>query len=220
MPTLRVLVACAWLFIVAALALYAYAGGSPFNDVRTFVTHAPEYGFFLFLCAYAVRPLLLIPDSLMLVVGSATFGPLYGFIGGYIGENVSALIAFSLSRLLGAKWASRSHIEFVRKLERTVTKRGFLTLMLLRLIPIAPFDAINYGAGLTSMRYRTFILGTLLGVIPALTVYVLLGGALTNPKLLIPALIILAFVAIKLAAMRKLLPDIYSLGTHHHSKRH
>ncbi len=114
-----------------------------------------------------------------------------------------------------------SHIEFVRKLEAAVTKRGFVTLMFLRLIPIAPFDPINYGAGLTSMSYRTFIAGTAFGIIPALLVYVFLGSALTDPRLLVPGLLILLFIIFKLLAIRRLAPDIYELGTHHHrfSKR-
>ncbi|MEK7509089.1 MAG: TVP38/TMEM64 family protein [Patescibacteria group bacterium] len=220
MHQIRATAAIAWLIVLIGVGSYVYQGGSLFEDVRDFVTHYPEYSFVAFLIAYAVRPILLIPDSIMLVIGSVTFGPWIGWVGGYIGENVSALIAFSISRFLGDKWASHSHIKFVRKLDKAVTRRGFLTLMYLRLIPIAPFDPINYGAGLTSMSYKTFITGTMLGVIPALTVYVLMGNAITNPKLLIPAAVLLVFISIKMLAIRHIAPDIYSLGFHHHSKKH
>lgn len=217
MYTLRITATLAWFFVLVAAGIYVYTGGSLVEDVKYFVARWPEYSFLLFLCIYAIRPILLIPDSVMLVIGGVTFGPWIGIIGGYIGENVSALIAFSISRFLGNKWASHSHIEFVRKLDAVVQRRGFITLMILRLIPIAPFDPINYGAGLTSMSYRTYILGTALGVIPSLTVYVLIGSAFTNPKLLIIAVVLTIFICIKLIALRSLTPDIYALGWHHHS---
>jgi len=219
MVTLRIAATVGWAVILVCAGFYVYNGGSLFEDIKQFVITWPEYSFLLFLLAYAIRPLILIPDSVMLIIGGATFGPWIGFLGGYMGENISALIAFSVSRFLGNKWASHSRIEFVRKLDKLVTKRGFITLMFLRLIPIAPFDPINYGAGLTSMSYRTFIAGTALGVIPALVVYVLLGSAIANPKLLIVAAVLTLFICIKLFAMRRIAPDIYALGWHHHSRK-
>ena len=219
MRTIRVVATSLWVFILIAFGVYVYNGGALFNDIKNFVTTWPEYSLLLFLLAYTIRPILLIPDSIMVIIAGATFGPWIGLFAAYLGENVSALIAFSVSRFLGDKWASHSRIEFVRKLDRVVTKRGFVTLMFLRLIPIAPFDPINYGAGLTSMSYRTFIAGTALGVIPALVVYVLLGSALTNPKLLIVAAVLTLFICIKLFAMRKIAPDVYALGWHHHSRK-
>lgn len=218
MVALRVLAACGWFFVLVALGIYVWNGGSVIADIRAFIAQAPAYAFLFFLIAYAVRPIILVPDSVMLVIGGAAFGPLLGFLGGYIGENVSALIAFSISRFLGNKYASRSHIAFVRKLDAAVSRRGFRTLMFLRLIPIAPFDPINYGAGLTSMSYRTFIAGTALGVIPALAVYVLLGSAIANPKFILVAVIIMTFISVKLFAIRKIAPDIFAVGTHHHRR--
>ena len=219
MARIRVAAVCLWVVVLACVGVYVYNGGSFFNDIKQFVRMWPEYSFFLFLCAYAIRPILLIPDSVMLVIGGATFGPWIGFFGGYLGENISALIAFSISRFLGNTWASRSHIEFVRKLDQVVARRGFKTLMFLRLIPIAPFDPINYGAGLTSMSFKTFITGTALGVIPALVVYVLLGSAIANPKLFIVAIVLTLFICIKLFAMRSMVPDVHALGWHHVSKK-
>jgi len=218
MASVRKIVAIGWITILVLTALYIYNGGSLFSDIKQFVALYPKYSFLLFLLAYAIRPILLIPDSVMLIIGGATFGPWIGFLGGYIGENISALVAFSLSRFLGEKWASRSRIEFVRKLDAVVAKRGFKTLMFLRLIPIAPFDPINYGAGLTSMSYRTFIAGTVLGVIPALAVYVLFGSALADPKLFLVAAVLTIFICIKIFAIRHIAPDIYALGWHHHSR--
>ena len=219
MRNLRVVATVGWVSVLVFVGLYIYNGGSLFEDIKQFIIAWPEYSFLIFLLAYAIRPILLIPDSVMLMIGGATFGPWVGFLGGYLGENISALIAFSISRFLGDKWASHSRIEFVRKLDKVVTKRGFKTLMFLRLIPIAPFDPINYGAGLTSMSYRTFFAGTALGVVPALVVYVLLGSALANPKLLIVAVVLTLFICIKLFAMRSMAPDIYALGWHHHSRK-
>jgi uncharacterized membrane protein YdjX (TVP38/TMEM64 family) len=219
MQNLRITATVIWFCVLTAAGIYVYMGGSLVEDIKYFVARWPEYSLLLFLIAYAIRPVLFIPDSIMVFIAGATFGPWLGFVAAYIGENMSALIAFTISRFLGNSWVSHSHLEFVRKLDRVVTRRGFKTLMFLRLIPIAPFDPINYGAGLTSMSYRTFIAGTALGVVPALTVYVVLGSSVTNPKLLIVAAILTAFICIKLFAMRSVAPDVYALGWHHHSRK-
>ncbi len=219
MQKIRIFATVAWFFVLVTAGIYVYQGGSLVADVKYFVARWPEYSFLLFLLAYAFRPIVFVPDSIMVIIAGATFGPWIGFLAAYIGENMSALIAFTISRFLGNSWASRSHLEFVRKFDKVVTRRGFKTLMFLRLIPVAPFDPINYGAGLTSMSYRTFIAGTMLGVIPALIVYVILGSSIANPKLLIVAAVLTAFICVKLFAMRSIAPDVYALGWHHHTQK-
>jgi uncharacterized membrane protein YdjX (TVP38/TMEM64 family) len=57
-----------------------------------------------------------------------------------------------------------------------VHRRGFLTVLALRLNLLLPFDGINYGLGLTPIRLPSYVLGTLVGIIPGTLAYVALSG--------------------------------------------
>lgn len=111
---------------------------------------------------YAVRPLLLFPSSVMGVVSGITFGPLLGMAVVTGGELLGSAVAFSLTRLLGRSWVDANASDRLARLDRRISRNGLLTVCLLRLVML-PFDTVSYACGLTGVRLRDFLLGTLLG---------------------------------------------------------
>ena len=82
-----------------------------------------------------------------------------------------------------------------------INERGFFIVLMLRLIPLFPFDVISYGSGLTSIRYKDFLLATFFGTIPGIFVFVNIGAQSVNIGsksfyLSITALILLLVVSI------------------------
>lgn len=67
------------------------------------------------------------------------------------------------------------------KINNQLEHHGFRSILLLRLIPLFPFDAISYAAGLSNTRFISFALGTTLGIIPGSFVYNFLGNSFNNP---------------------------------------
>lgn len=125
---------------------------------------------------YALRPLVLFPATLLTITSGLLFGPLLGVLFTIVGENASANIAFLLGRWFGRDWVAGHESELVRHWDRRLRDNGLVTVLVMRLLYL-PFDAVNYGCGLTAMRQRDFFFGTLLGILPGLIGFVLIGGA-------------------------------------------
>ncbi len=111
------------------------------------------------------------------------FGPLWGTLLAISSATVSALVPFTLSRRLGQEWVE-SKLQG-KKLEAMYKKAegqgAFLFVLMMRLIPIIPWEIQNYIAGLTKTSYPTFILATALGIIPGTFSLVFLGSSASDP---------------------------------------
>ncbi|MFK7895371.1 MAG: TVP38/TMEM64 family protein [Myxococcota bacterium] len=130
----------------------------------------------IYVVLYTLRPLILFPATALTVASGLLFGPWLGILFTVIGENASANFAFLIGRWLGGELIEEQDTGWLRRWDRKIRENALTSVMLMRLI-LLPFDAVNYGCGLTSMRQRDFAIGTFLGIIPALVAFVLLGGA-------------------------------------------
>jgi uncharacterized membrane protein YdjX (TVP38/TMEM64 family) len=158
---------------------------------------------FVYILFYTIRPLFLFPAVILSLTGGMTFGPMYGTIYDLIGASLGAYLAFSISRLLGREAMGRWFGSRVSRLGEYVGMNGFASLLILRLIPIVPFDAVNYGAGLTKISFREYALATTIGIIPGAFAYNFLGHSLHrifSPKF---------FLAISFVLLLSILPPFY-----------
>ncbi|MDA2803966.1 TVP38/TMEM64 family protein [Nocardiopsis suaedae] len=131
---------------------------------------------------YLVAALLLVPRPLLNAATGALLGPAAGFAVASVGAVVGALVQFWAARLMlrGAvhAWVPPA----VRaRLDRAVERHGLFAVVYLRLMPIAPFSAINHGLGATAMSAWRFALGTAVGCMPYTAAMVLLGGSAADP---------------------------------------
>lgn len=130
---------------------------------------------FIYILIYALRPFLLFPATLLTVSSGLLFGPWLGILFTIIGENASANVAFGVARWFGRDWVKEKTEVSLLKWEERLAENGLVTVLILRLI-LLPFDAVNYGCGLTAVRHRDYAIGTFIGILPALIAFVLLGG--------------------------------------------
>jgi len=117
------------------------------------------------------------PRTLLAFVGGALFGPLAG--SGYVllGVTAGAIAAFVIGRLLGQDFVG-SHLRGrFALMERAVARRALIAVTVSRLIPLVPFGISNYALGTTSVRFRPYLAGTLIGAAPATIAYAALGAA-------------------------------------------
>lgn len=145
--------------------------------IRDFVL---SYGWLapvLYIFLYTIRPLFLFPAVILSLTGGMTFGPWLGTFLDLIGASLGAFLAFFIARKLGResiqKWMGRRLQLWDDRLEQT----GFKAIFFLRLIPLVPFDAVNYGAGLSKVRFRDYALATPIGIIPGAFAYNFLGDS-------------------------------------------
>ncbi len=188
------MLAALWVLLLAAAGWYFFTRGISVDQVREYLTSYGIWSAPAFILAYTVRPLVFFPTSIMTPLAAVLFGPWLGWALTYVGENLSATVAFFAARYFGRSFVRSHEKGFLKKYDDRLRDCGFETVLLLRLIPLFPFDFVNYAAGLSAVRYGSYLAGTLLGVIPGLTAYIFLGGSLTDPRLLIPSLALFALI--------------------------
>ncbi len=122
------------------------------------------------------------PQFVMIALAVAAFGPLKGFLLSYGATLVSATVNFQMARQLGARWLRERGYQTFDKVSDMVGRNGFMTAMLVRIVPSAPFVVVNAGMGLTHTPYAHFIAGTALGVVPKTAVIALLGKVVERAR--------------------------------------
>lgn len=165
------------------------------NYVLSFGVFAP----IAYIVMFTLVPLTLFPDSLLALAGGMAFGLFWGALYTLIGAVCGGTLAFYISRCFGRNLVEKLAKHKAEWFEEGVEKRGFLLILTLRLIPLIPFDIISYGAGLSKIRYRDFVAGTFLGIIPGVLIYVNLGdkalNVLSTEFMCAAAMLIILFIA-------------------------
>jgi phospholipase D1/2 len=162
--------------------------------------------------AFVVGSLAAVPITLLIVAAGVIFGPLYGFLYAMAGTELSAIATYFIGEHLGRETLRRWAGSRIREVSQRLGRRGLPTIILLRIVPVAPFTVINLVAGASHIRFRDFAIGSLLGVIPGVLALTVLSdrivAAAREPSLL--SFAILAIVVVLLAlgawALRQWLP--------------
>lgn len=116
-----------------------------------------------------------LPAPAVAMAGGYGFGVVEGFFLTWVGSLAGGVISFGISRLFGRALVAGSPRTV--RLDRFVEEHGAVLIFVLRLIPLVSFDAISYAAGLSSIRFRAFLLATALGMMPGTFAFVYLGGS-------------------------------------------
>ncbi len=133
----------------------------------------------IFMVAYALRPLILFPASLLTALAGALFGFWWGSLYTWIGENASANFAYGLGRFLGKDLINENEMGFMANWKKKINQNGFISVLIMRLI-FLPFDLTNYGCGILRVKWRSYFLATLVGIIPGMMTFVSFGASIEN----------------------------------------
>ncbi|MCC5881160.1 MAG: TVP38/TMEM64 family protein [Halomonas sp.] len=128
--------------------------------------------------AFLVASLVLFPLSVLVVLAGLLFGPWWGFLYSLIGTLIGSIVTFWLGRWLGRDALVRYGGAPVIKMSRYLAGRGVRTMTILNLLPLAPFTLTNLLAGAFHIRFRDYMLGTLVGATPGLAGIILLSSHL------------------------------------------
>jgi uncharacterized membrane protein YdjX (TVP38/TMEM64 family) len=133
-----------------------------------------------FLVVHALVTVTPIPRTAFSLSAGVLFGPWVGLALCVVASTISAAGAFALVRRLGGRAVQRLGPGRVRMLEARMSSRGFLTVLSTRLVPVLPFAPLNYTLGVTTVRWRPYLVGTAIGLVPGTAAAVLLGDAATG----------------------------------------
>lgn len=154
----------------------------------------------VYILIYFLRTFVLFSASVLSITGGLAFGPFWGTIYTVIGATISSCTAFMIVRWFGRGFMDatcKSCGPAIEGLDEKIGNKGFWIILFLRLIPIFPYEGINFAAGLSKIPFWQYALGTFLGIIPGSFAYNYLGGSLINvrdPKILIGIALVLVAI--------------------------
>jgi uncharacterized membrane protein YdjX (TVP38/TMEM64 family) len=164
-----------WLILIIGFYFYAYSSNSSINQIisswlQSLASH--PYSGLLLLTIYLIRPLLLLPISILTVFTGFLYGPILGGLYAVLATLISSSLAYGIGRFFNkdipdsqSSWAT------------ALRKRSFETVLTSRLI-FLPGDLVNYTCGFLHISYIAFILATALGGFPGLLVGILAGASI------------------------------------------
>ncbi|MBU1698114.1 MAG: VTT domain-containing protein [Proteobacteria bacterium] len=199
------------LAILAAIAGMRAAGIHEYLDqekLSRFVQESGNAAPIIYMLIYSLAPALFLPGLPISLVGGILFGPLWGVIYTILGATTGAAVAFLISRyisggfleskLTGLKWI---------KFQDNVEKQGWKVVALTRLIPLFPFNLLNYAFGLTRIKFTHYIIATFICMLPGCIAFIVFPSSL--PDLLKGKLSKEFIIGLVLMVMVSLIPVIY-----------
>ncbi len=174
------------------------------QDVQRWTAAHPYGSPLIVIAVYIAATLLLLPVWWIQVLAGCGFGLLWGVIWCDLGATLAAVLTLQLSRWLAADWYHAKvepRLQKLRRLDEKLGHNGFLVVMAVRLIHVLPFSLSNYFFGLTRITLIDVAMGTFLGNLPALTLYVTLGA---DPQRMATLEFVLLLVAMNLMLLTPL----------------
>jgi uncharacterized membrane protein YdjX (TVP38/TMEM64 family) len=130
-----------------------------------------------FVLLYALSTVLSVPGSLLSLAGGALFGPVWGVIYNLAGATLGATLAFLIARRVGGDWVARAAGGRLAQVLEGVEAEGWRFVAMVRLVPVLPFNLLNYALGLTRIPWGQYAVTSLVCMVPGAIVYTHLGFA-------------------------------------------
>lgn len=173
-----------FLFLMATIALFSY--GKELIDaagqLKNLTLEHPLLSASILILLKTIATPLGFPGTPLTLLTGSLFGVIWGTIIALIGNTFGAILAFIFSRYILREYVQKkivSKYEKLRSFEKRIDERATSTVLALRLIPLFPFNAVNFFLGVTNIPLRKFAIGSFAGMIPGTIAFVYLGGSLT-----------------------------------------
>jgi len=151
------------------------------GELQSLVDSAGVFAPIAYVGAYILLTILLFPGSIATVASGALFGPVWGTVLTLIGATIGATAAFLIARHLGRERVRSRLGPRLTRFDDSLIRTGFLSVLILRLLPVAPFNVSNYAFGVTGIDTRSYVLATAIGILPGTVAFVALGSTLSDP---------------------------------------
>ena len=163
------------IFIAVAAAAALLFPLPSLEELQGYFTNT-RWGPVVFVLGYALLTLSPVPKNVLSIGAGAVFGFSVG-----IGVVIAAALLGSTAAFWLGRWLGREAVEKftgvkVQKLDELLRRRGLAAVVGVRLVPVLPFTAINYLAGLTSVAWWPYFFGTAIGILPGTVSFVTLGA--------------------------------------------
>lgn len=161
------------LTLLALAAAWRWTPLSTWLDPQTMATALSAaltgpWGPALVIGGYVVGSLIAIPVTLLILITAMVYGPAMGALYALAGSVAAAAATYAIGAYLGGQTVARLSRGRLHRIKERLARRGILTVVAVRVVPIAPFTVVNLLAGASSIRPRDFLIGTLIGMLPGI----------------------------------------------------
>ena len=160
----------------------------------------------LFIGIYVLSTVLCLPGSVLTIAGGILFGPIWGTFYNLTGATIGATMAFLIARYLASDLVSRRTGGRLKQLVEGVEAEGWRFVAFVRLVPLFPFNLLNYALGLTRIRLFHYVVTSYICMLPGAIAYTYLGYAGRNVVSGGEGMIQKALLGIGLLALAAFLP--------------
>jgi uncharacterized membrane protein YdjX (TVP38/TMEM64 family)/Fe-S oxidoreductase len=172
------------LFIVAAIFTIRFTGATRYLDQETLRSLIRGYGTLapvIYMLIYAIAPSLFLPGLPLTIAGGILFGPFRGVVFSITGATIGACIAFLVSRYIARDWVEKKlRSPKWKGLDEGVENHGWKIVAFTRLVPLFPFNLLNYAFGLTKIKFLHYAVASFICMLPACVAYVVFSSSLLD----------------------------------------
>ena len=163
------------LLVVGIALVLIYRKQFDVAAVEDWVKAAGAAGPILFMLIYALGTVFFLPGSVLTLAGGALFGPVMGTFYNLTGATLGATLSFLIARYLVSDWVERKTGGRIRQLKEGVENEGWHFVAFVRLVPLFPFNLLNYALGLTRIKLSHYVIASYLFMLPGAIAYTYLG---------------------------------------------
>jgi len=153
--------------IVSGIVLLV-VGGDSLSEALEAASDS-RWGIIGFIGLYIVLVVAFAPGTFATITAAAIFGFGTGLLVSMTGATIGASLAFLISRYIGREGVIELLGDRLQNIDRFMDKREFVSILVLRLLPVVPFNGLNYASGLTNVRFSRYFPATVLGMLPGAT---------------------------------------------------
>lgn len=134
----------------------------------------------IYVLFYTIGTLLILPSTPLNLTGGALFGIWWGTFWTTVAAMIAAIAAFTFTRTIGQEAIAKKFAGRWEAIDGEIRQGGLFYMFSIRLLPIIPYGLVNFAAGLTSIRWRDYVIGTFLGTLPGVLPFVMIGAGFTE----------------------------------------
>eukprot|EP00029_Vermamoeba_vermiformis_P012212 TRINITY_DN7028_c0_g1_i1.p1 TRINITY_DN7028_c0_g1~~TRINITY_DN7028_c0_g1_i1.p1 ORF type:complete len:269 (-),score=29.11 TRINITY_DN7028_c0_g1_i1:53-859(-) len=163
--------------IVVLIVLFPTQVKTIFLDALNWIQARAFWGAVVFVGIYVLATVLFLPASI-LTLGAGFIFKFWGIIPVWIGATIGLTIAFLLGRTILRSWVEKSVEKYpkFKAVDAAIAEKGWIIVLLVRLSPVIPFNLLNYGLALTSVKFWQYFLASAGGIIPGTALYIYIGS--------------------------------------------
>ena len=182
MKSKAIILAIGLFCIIATVIGIALLSGIDRSQLQLWLQQMGIWAPVLYILIYSIATICILPSTPLNLTGGAIFGSVWGTVWTSIAAILAAVLAFGFSRTIGRSFVAQKLAGKWESIDREMQQGGFFYMFAIRLLPLIPYGIVNFAAGLTSIKFRDYLLGTLLGTVPGILPFVMMGAGLTALK--------------------------------------